>query len=386
MSLSKFWPFYIAFILLIGCKNDKVLPLENAGPIEQDYFEDYESPKHKWGCIDKKGRVVIEPIYDDLKDMQNGIAAANYEGRWGYIDSIGTKLIGFQYKQAYNFTDDQTFVQDFSNNWLLIDRQGHTLDSLPYTTFESYQDGYAVVGSRGLKGIIDRKGKMIVPAIYESIKIGADGNFIGKKNGLYGLSHISGKSILPPEYQKIYAPPYGALYRLKKDSNYSYYNLQGQIKSDTYTKANDFHYDRTVVKNKEGYIMITNDMKFLQKLPYDKVEYAGESKWKYKKGAKWGLLDSKGDVLTEAHYDLLNRYSDGMLAASKDKQWGYLNDKGEEVIDFRHPLVWDYHDGLARMIDQRGVGFLDKNGNLVIDDMFIEVRDFYNGRARFQTY
>ncbi len=370
----------------MSCKNDTASPTDNAGPIEQNYFDDYESPKHKWGCINNQGKIVIDPIYDDIKDMQNGIAAANYQGRWGYIDSLGTKLIDFKYKQAYSFTGNQTFVQDFQNNWLLIDQEGLILDSLTYTSYESYHEGHAVVGKQGLKGIINATGKLIVPITYQSIKQGNEGIFVGKKNGFYGLSHISGKSILPHEYQNIYLPVNDDIFRLKKDDHYGFCDKKGQIKNGSFSKAFDFYYDKTIVKSKSGYQLLSKDMSSLRNLPYEKIQYAGEAKWKYKENGRWGLLDSNGEQLTTADYELLNRYSDGMIAASKAKLWGYLDAAGEEVIAFKHPLIWDFHNGLARMIDNRGVGFIDKEGRLVIDDMFIEVRDFYNGTARFQTY
>ena len=49
----------------------------------------------KWGYIDKSGKIVIEPQFDDASSFSEGLAAVclgDYcplRGKWGYIDKSG---------------------------------------------------------------------------------------------------------------------------------------------------------------------------------------------------------------------------------------------------------------------------------------------------------
>ena len=88
--------YYI--ILLLGCLmmagcNDDARSRSDNDSIEDIYFNDYVSPSDKWGYMDKTGRTVIKPKYDDVRDMKTSLTAANLKGKWGYIDPRGKKLL-----------------------------------------------------------------------------------------------------------------------------------------------------------------------------------------------------------------------------------------------------------------------------------------------------
>ncbi len=357
-----------------------------ANEIEANYFEDYEPPKHKWGFVDRTGTVSIEPKYDDAKDAWNGLMAVNYEGRWGYINPAGEEAIPFIYKQGYNFSDSRAFVQNFRNEWLLIDKTGAIIDSLHYLSFADFVDGYAIVGDSHNKGIIDKSGKLVVPLSYPSITAISKNRFIVKTGNGYGVIAADNQVLLAAEYNKIY-PPSDGVFRVKMDNRYSYIDedTYKPFGSSTFDKALDFYQGHTVIQD-DIYQVVNKSFKVVKILDADKVSYVGNNKWSYKRNGSWGLLANDGTTLTPPKYDLLNRFSDDMLAFSIADKWGYLDKMGNERIRPRYVLAWDFKDGLARVIDRRGVGFVNKNGRMTVDDKFLEVRDFKSGVARFQTF
>ena len=374
-------------LYLTSCQNDSNKS-ENASEIESEYFDDYESPKYKWGFIDTNGEIVINPVYDDLKDFAGGLAATNFEGRWGYIDEKGKEAISFKYKQAYNFGDEGvTFVQDFENKWLLINISGNELDSLPYNELNSYTEGLAVFTDKGMKGLLDVQGKVVAAASYQSINVISNSVFIGRKYGSYSVMDIAGKKLTDNEYDRI-SSPQGGFFRAKKDGMYVFLdaNSYKEIGPSKYKESFDFTYDNTVVRDENGYLLINKSMQPLKRLPYRKVKPLGYKRWKYKNDGQWGILSGDGDIITEEKYDLLHRYFDNRLAYGINDRWGYLDQNGVPIIGGDLALIWDFFDGRARMIGRRGVGFIDTSGRMVIPDIFFEVRDFHNGLARFQTF
>ena len=293
-------------------------------------------------------------------------------------------MISYQYKQAYPFVNGVATAQNFDGKWCILRERGRVQQFLDYDHLSEPRSSVMVSTLNGLKGVQSIYGPEIFMPTYKSVSIIDSSTFIFKDQGLYGLWSRGGY-ILHPEYEKMYEPARGCL-RVREDGKYYYLHGEGyKSKKGPYDRAVDFHYDNTVVKTPEGYQLIDSAFNIINSLPYAKVDYLGEEKWKYKEGGKWGVLSSAGEVLCAAEYELMNRYQEGRLAVSVDDKWGYLDEHGQLVIPMKYPLAWDYVGGKARFIYDRGIGFIDKSGKKIIDDKFYEVRDFHNGRARFQS-
>ena len=49
----------------------------------------------KWGYVDKDGKVIIEPQFEEAHSFLNGYAAVKAHGKWGYINEKG-KLVNWK--------------------------------------------------------------------------------------------------------------------------------------------------------------------------------------------------------------------------------------------------------------------------------------------------
>ena len=61
-----------------------------------------------WGCIDKSGKVIIEPQFEEMSDFLAGLAQAKRHGKWGLIDRTGCMITSPQWDTctAYRESDD----------------------------------------------------------------------------------------------------------------------------------------------------------------------------------------------------------------------------------------------------------------------------------------
>ena len=67
----------------------------------------------KWGYIDNKGKIVIEPAYEDADSFSIGYAPFCENGKWGCIDKKGVVLIKPQFELLKPFFKNGTaFVVD----------------------------------------------------------------------------------------------------------------------------------------------------------------------------------------------------------------------------------------------------------------------------------
>jgi len=74
----------------------------------------WSGEESKWGFVDRKGTVVIQPQFGKVRNFLDGIAAVcvgtkcgglEPNGKWGYIDKTGRFLINPQFDEAGDFED-----------------------------------------------------------------------------------------------------------------------------------------------------------------------------------------------------------------------------------------------------------------------------------------
>lgn len=58
----------------------------------------------KWGYIDTKGNIIIEPQFVIARSFSNGLAAVSNGQKWGYIDADGNLAIDYQFLDAGYFS------------------------------------------------------------------------------------------------------------------------------------------------------------------------------------------------------------------------------------------------------------------------------------------
>jgi hypothetical protein len=89
-----------------------------------DLFQDgtYAAVKQngKWGYIDLDGNKVIDCQYEEAKSFSNGIGAVKQNGKWGYINTDNKIVIDLQFDEAkYLNSEGHAFVYS-DGRWTLL--------------------------------------------------------------------------------------------------------------------------------------------------------------------------------------------------------------------------------------------------------------------------
>ena len=66
----------------------------------------------KWGYVDAKGRMVIEPQFSEVGDFSGGLAPVRLKLRWGVIDKKGHHVIIPRYEGVGKFSEGLMPVKD----------------------------------------------------------------------------------------------------------------------------------------------------------------------------------------------------------------------------------------------------------------------------------
>lgn len=118
----------------------------------------------QWGFIDKKGNVVVEPVYREVAWFSDGLAAVKADNRWGFIDAKGNMVIPEKFSHVKSFQNGLAVVSGPSSAlWGAIDKAGKTVIPFEYNEMEA--DGDLFLVKKGDKtGWIDKSGNWVIDA------------------------------------------------------------------------------------------------------------------------------------------------------------------------------------------------------------------------------
>src|SRR5262249_42729997 len=92
----------------------------------------------QWGFVDKTGKMVVQPQYDDVGDFSEGLACVVKDGKCGFIDSTGKVVIPMQFDRTafdhdlMNFRDGVCVVNNSPFSMVYIDKKGRSAVSNSY--------------------------------------------------------------------------------------------------------------------------------------------------------------------------------------------------------------------------------------------------------------
>lgn len=96
----------------------------------------------------------------------------------------------------------------------------------------------------------------------------------------------------------------------------------------------------------------------------------------------WGLIDIKGNVISEPVFDSVSGFYEGISKVYKDEKVGFINTAGRYIGDIFWLDAQDFSDSLAAVMNQDGLwGYIDTKGDTVIACQYENVSSFNNGYA-----
>ena len=121
----------------------------------------------KYGFVDKNGKDVVPPIYDDVQDFNEGFAQVAKDGKYGFVDQTGKEVVPLIYDSVDSFSDGLARVEkDGKRNY--IDKTGKEVVPSEYDLgWGEFSEGFADVKKGEKYGYIDKNGNEAVPMIYD---------------------------------------------------------------------------------------------------------------------------------------------------------------------------------------------------------------------------
>lgn len=142
--------------VFIDLKNDPDFKFAN----NLRWFQDAELAL--FGIKNKKGEVMIEPLFHQIESFVDGMSIVSYDDFQGAIDINGEIVIPYSYLELQ--TSSENMIAFYENGlWGFFNTKGEKVIPAQYEFVGTFSDGLALVSKNHLFGYINMKGKIVIP-------------------------------------------------------------------------------------------------------------------------------------------------------------------------------------------------------------------------------
>ena len=286
----------------------------------------------KWGFVNLEGKIIIPPVYDEVKVFSCGLAAVCKNGKWGYINEKNETVIPCQYVCVSQFepVEDMkiwyehdglekcAIVYENYSSCYLINEKGERVNDKIYNDYGGFstEPGLISVKIDNKWGYIDFAGNIIIEPRFDYVYDFSSGVAAVKVNGKWGYINTKGEYVLEPQFKDGGYFRCGMLGISMGDGQWGFMNLQG----DTIGSFDDQY-------------------SFMERTGW-KPDVA----WVNRDG-KWGLIDTKGNIKIPFLYRRIYSANKEVMLVMKNNKWGYIDDGGNIV----YPFIFDSASPFCKM-------------------------------------
>ena len=341
-----------------------------------------------YGLIDFQGKKITNNEYDSIENLQSteGKFLVSKNNKFGIININGALLVGIKYDQIFTdqYYDEETkytkagfIVSETTNEgyrYGYINYEGKKYLNTEFNEIiriNNTEDTYLVAAKEGKYGLF-KENKQIIKPEYQSIIYTENGALIVEKNKQFGIANLKGKILVETKYSQI-------------EENGIYLYAQSSTENDVYDSNGnkiDMSYSKNVFKTENNNYRITtlvnNDVIYygiedeqgatLVNSNYNSIEYAyGDFFIVQDKDEKYGVIDSKGGIVLEIKYDLIQKIRNKnviQILSRKNKNIKLYSSKLEEVASMKSATVQNEINHI-KLYNKEEAVFLDKDGNKI---------------------
>lgn len=281
----------------------------------------------KWGVIDSKGDIIINPEYEEMIIIPDESKALFICQEDVDIDNekYTSSAINNKKEKQYTEYDNVESIQNIVKNGNIV-----------------YFDNTLRVTKDGKFGLINFVGKELLPCVYDSIEPikYLKNSLITIKDGKKGLVDNSGNIIIDNNYAEIEA------LTDKYENGYIVKDESGKYGLINYNKKQILECDYKEIKHVAGsdlyvvrdynneLLLINSDKEVLLKNKFEDVVSIDNENLVIKSGDKFGIMTKDGETRVEPNFEKLEYLFDGNYIARKDGKYGVIDLSNKTILDF----------------------------------------------------
>jgi hypothetical protein len=318
----------------------------------------------KWGLINRTGRVVVAPRFDEL-GPESSIFDGVSKKTWEALTLLGSGP-----------TSDELVAVRIGKQWGFVNRDDGMTIAASFDGIGWFgQEGLAAAERGGKWGFIDRTGRFVIEPQFDYVYNFACGLAHVQKGRRpkWGLIDTSGRFILAATFDLIWEPCYWALV-----------HSHGHPERSARFNATSYNTDLigVVAGGRMGYVNRQGDIviepKFIGQT--DMTFREGLKRVRLKPGDKDGYIDQTGRFAIPPQFDSGGEFFEGRALVQQGTRSGYI-DKTGRFLEDQSLTRREFSEDLAPFRTEGKVGYIDRSGKVVIEARFDAAQGFTEGRA-----
>ena len=294
----------------------------------------------KIGLVNDTGSIIIECNYKEIKKLgdtyKDGYITIDEQGKYGVISATKKQILDNKYDEISQVALKEYYQVKEDGKVKLINSKGETVIENGFDQIKSVTTNGIIFEKNNLFGEMNTSGEIVLEAGYQDLKEANNGIYIAKQNDKYGIIDNVGNIQIPFEYQIITYNEKAKLF-LADDSEYKTSIIDNQYNIKATGILSEINTDEEYIR-----MRVDDDYKYynLKGEEISNIEaLKNNTIFLSKKDCKYGLVDKKGNAITEYIYDDAteqNQY--GYAAVKKDGLWGSIDKEGKESIEPKYNL------------------------------------------------
>jgi len=266
------------------------------------------------------------------------VRESNFKMLFGVKNSYGDWIIPAEFEFITGLHENSVWIKD-DGRWKRIIINGQVLVELEAgINIYEFNDILARFKKNGKQGLIDIKGNIVLQAKYDQVENSYDGIAFVLKN----------------KYWSVFDEETGRLWEIK-------------IERFIELEQNVFY----VKKDKKWFRLIEQN-RFGEAFPFEEIEYFDTENYaffKYKCNGKWGIIDSKLNIICPAKFLELDKGIHGIPAAAKNDEdkYGFVDIEGNTIVPFKYDWCNSFFGGVGIVEINDKMGVVNINGEYVIE-------------------
>lgn len=320
----------LAVIIMFVFAIQKILKTNSGEQITStNYFTVYTN--EKWGVINSKGEIVIEPQYNEIiviPDNTKPVFICTYDVNYEN-NTYKTKVLNEKNKEIFKEYEkvEPIYNYDESNNlW--------------------YDTNVLKVQKSGLYGLANYNGKQILECNYDNIESlkGVQNSIIIKKEDKIGIADNVGNIIVPVEYKEVKSIENNYKYGYIVINNENQYGIidvnKKQILECNYEEIKPIYTsNKYIVKENGKYKIIDKDKNIILDTGFDDITEINGDNITIIKDGKYGVITVTGEEKIQTKYDSLKYAFGDYYIAKENNQYGIVDINNKEKLNFNYTSI-----------------------------------------------
>jgi hypothetical protein len=289
--------------------------------------------QYKAGFIDRAGRVVIEPYFEDVTPFQEGLASVRLNGKWGVIDPSGMQVIPGISSIPLKFSEGRAEFSDGLRGVLAA--SGNIVVNPKYEAVGEFRGSLGYVRDRKQRyGFIDLSGKEVIPPFFENARSFSAGLAPVKLGGKWGYIDATARFIIEPAFDQ--AQPFTeGLACVRVDGLWGYIDPSGTFMippkfGDAFSFSEGLA-DAACEPKMSGYIDQSGDFAIAPAFVYTKQFREGLAAVTNEEKALFHFIDRSGSAAFPGEFLSVDSFHEGLCLVSTMKTIAYIDQQGRTV-------------------------------------------------------